>query len=608
MKTLVTKRILSATDLIGRSANLRGGNMKENVSRRTFLASMGAAGIAVGANLMGCGSEKDSPLSQSTSESEQLDALTSVQEAMTAEQYKGKWSFEIPPEPIGDDAIVETIETDVVVLGAGTSGLVVANSLLDAGIEVCVVTASSIPIFRGGSNHAVMSKAKKRLGLEADDPTLFDREIIGNGVLVDQKKWYRFYNHSEEAMDWLIGIMEDKGYETSIENGPQLLDEGNYYSLKGAHGFMTAEAHTTGMNQKFVVDELASRLEDGGMKIYYKTIGRQLVRGGEPNGTSGRVEAVVAEREDGTFAKFVGSKAVVLATGDFSTNRDMMYKYAPNTACIISDEVFDAPTDYDRCFEYGGLYPGDGHQMGLWVGAAWQRIWPCCPMGGAVSVGPANRTFSFGGLKVNRFGRRFSNEYGLRDMTGYTNRMETNGEVYALWNEDYAWKLPSPWVDGSVPYGEDNEIPTESVIENWQESVESGDFVKADTIAEVIQALGLPAETNDTVARYNELCAKGSDDDFHKDPSLMISLENGPFYGAKSAPAPFLSIMGGLRTNEEMAVCNESDEPIPGLYNVGTMVGDMYAVNYTFQIPGLNLGATCVTFGYMLGKYIASNE
>lgn len=57
-----------------------------------------------------------------------------------------------------------------------------------------------------------------------------------------------------------------------------------------------------------------------------------------------------------------------------------------------------------------------------------------------------------------------------------------------------------------------------------------------------------------------------------------------------------------------MQVCDEDDNPIAGLYNIGTMVGDMYGVNYSFQIPGFNLGATCVTFGYLVGKHIAEND
>ncbi len=72
------------------------------------------------------------------------------------------------------------------------------------------------------------------------------------------------------------------------------------------------------------------------------------MRGDDPNGTDGRVTAVIAEREDGSHAKYVGNKAVVLATGDFSTNRDMMAKYAPQAVPYIAEGEFDAKPDYDK--------------------------------------------------------------------------------------------------------------------------------------------------------------------------------------------------------------------------------------------------------------------
>ncbi len=571
----------------------------ENCTRRDFLktTAVGAAGLALMSTAVGCAAEgkPDAPA-----------AAAGASQSITAAQYNEKWAFEIPPEPIADEDIAETFEAEVIVVGSGTAGLVAANSLLDQGVDVLLFSASSIPVSRGGSNHAVMSKCKERFGLPADDEMLFEREIINNGMAVDQQKWYKFYNHSEEAMNWLIDIMEAKGYETGLEQRIEFLEDGNYFNFVGAHGFMTPEAHTMGMNQQFVVDELAARLDDAGKPVHFNTIAKQLVR--DEDG-KGRVSAVIALCEDGTYAKYVGSKAIVLATGDFSTNREMMYKYAPYTAQIISDDVYDAEPNYDRCFEYGGIYPGDGQQMGLWIGAAWQKIWPCCPMGGAVGAGPNNKFLMFSGLRVNREGQRFMKEYGLRDTGGYANRMQPGSEVHALWNADYARKFPITWIDASLPYGEDATMTPEEVIAGWDKNAENGTFFKADTLEGLIDAMGLPKEEAlNTVARYNELCAKGVDEDFHKDPRFMISLENGPFYGQTGNSPLFLTILGGLRTNSEMQVCDEDDNPIAGLYNIGTMVGDMYGVNYSFQIPGFNLGATCVTFGYLVGKHIAEND
>ena len=150
----------------------------ENCTRRDFLktTAVGAAGLALMSTAVGCAAEgkPDAPA-----------AAAGASQSITAAQYNEKWAFEIPPEPIADEDIAETFEAEVIVVGSGTAGLVAANSLLDQGVDVLLFSASSIPVSRGGSNHAVMSKCKERFGLPADDEMLFEREIINNGMAVD---------------------------------------------------------------------------------------------------------------------------------------------------------------------------------------------------------------------------------------------------------------------------------------------------------------------------------------------------------------------------------------------------------------------------------------
>ena len=69
--------------------------------------------------------------------------------------------------------------------------------------------------------------------------------------------------------------------------------------------------------------------------------------------------------------------------------------------------------------------------------------------------------------------------------------------------------------------------------------------------------------------------------------------------------ATFLTVCGGLRTNEKMQVCDANDQPIEGLYNTGIMTGDFYANSYNFVMPGQNLGAVCGTLSYLLGRDLA---
>ena len=88
----------------------------------------------------------------------------------------------------------------------------------------------------------------------------------------------------------------------------------------------------------------------------------------------------------------------------------------------------------------------------------------------------------------------------------------------------------------------------------------------------------------------------------------MHAIENGPFFAEMCDTFGFLTVLGGLNTNIHMQVCDADDRAIPGLYNVGSMVGDVFSGTYTFMIEGANYGMTCVTFGHLTGKYIAENE
>ena len=573
------------------------------MTRRGFLAGAALAGAGVAASMAGCAPAQPSSAGG--------DASPSAGEAMNADAYFGAWSFEIPDDPIADEDIAETIEAEIVVVGAGTGGLAVANSAAEEGASVVLISASSKPISRGGSNHATYSKTMEALGIPRNEASWYEKELQANGARVDARKWYKYYNHSEDVMNWLIDIMEERGYTTGIEAYIPTLDNesGSIYYVPGAHGWYDDEHPGMGMNQTLVVNELARRFEElSGTTVYYKNIARQLVRGDAPNGTEGRVSAVIAEREDGTFAKYVGSKAVVLATGDFSTNREMMAKFAPQAVKYITPEEFDAEPNYDKELFYGGLYPGDGQKMGLWVGAAWQKAWPCCPNGGGVKAGPMDGVLPFTGLTVNRDGKRYCNEYGMLGTLPFTTEMGCPGGVsYAIWDMNYAERYPLPWINGSLPYGTPNELSVEETIASWETMVESKAFVKADTLEELIELMGLPASTLDTVKAYNADCEAGADSEFHKDPALMIPVERGPFYGSVSDTSFFLTVLGGLRTDDDMRVCDEDDNPIEGLYNVGSMAGDMFYAQYTYMIPGFTYGSN-LTLSYLTGKFIVANE
>jgi succinate dehydrogenase/fumarate reductase flavoprotein subunit len=542
--------------------------VKKSITRRTFMKGTAAgAGImtATVPGLIGKG-------------------LSSARSAQSK-----TFSFETPPPPIPADKIKQRISTEIVVIGAGTSGLVCANAAVESGAKVVVIASSSAPVGRGGSIHGFNSKLMRKLGLTSDPAREFKAAMKCHSFMIDQDKWWLWARKSGEAMDWLTDKMEAAGYQSVIELG-NTDPEGIMTMYPGSHSWLGGNIKAAGRSQQLVVNVLAKSAQARGGRIFYNTTAVQLVR--EDNNT-GRVSAVIAKTPDSSYCIYEGTKAIVLATGDFK-DEEMVEKYCPWMLPFVKNGA--------------GIYTGDGHKMGLWVGAAWQKTVPNAPMlmGG---VGPGTQPYrAFTGLVVNKNAVRYGNEDSIVSFAGAAQIQQPASTIFAVWDSGYA-KQAAPWTPIGAYYGGPSEVPVQSVIDGWEDSAKAGTMVKAETIDELAQKLGLPvAPLKATIKRYNEFCKTKIDENYGKRPGLLIPVERPPFFGETSKSPWLLCISGGLRTNIKMQVLDKSEKVIPGLYAVGTIVGDMYSGIYTFMEPGHNLGANCVTFGYLVGKEIAQEK
>lgn len=561
-----------------------------DVSRRSFLkgAAVVSGSMALAASALGC-----SPESTSNEKSFPDDSPTG--NANSVNTADAKWSFEIPPDPISDEEISEIKQADVVVVGGGTSGLVSALSCLENGLSVILISASSVPSYRGGSINGVYSKCMEEIGREPLDPTWFYRtQILANSGNINQKLWYKYYNNSEEAINWLIDRMTSSGLKVTLEAGFRVAYPDPMWAPGTCHCFYkddseredSERAGGLGLpsHQDYVVNELANLIANNGGELYWSTRGIQLVR---ENDNTGDVVAVIGETTDGVKIKYEGAKAIILATGDFSFDREMMVRYAPEYVDLID---FDRELDYDITVTRAGLYPGDGQKMGLWVGALWQKA-PNAVMPGQIF--PCSEPYMcHTGLMVDATGKRFCNEGISGAMAANTLMHVPNYTAYCIWGTNYA-KDGGPWTKRGVAH-DAAPYTTEEMIASWES------YDCAETLEELIELVGLPTSTIDTIARYNELCATGLDRDFYKEQKYLIPISEGPFYCA-----PFeskaITVLGGLRTDDHLQVC-DANGPIPGLFNVGSMIGDFYANYYTYQMTGMNYGACCVCLPYVLGK------
>jgi hypothetical protein len=219
------------------------------MDRRSFLKGAAAFGaVSASAGLIACtpsetGSGATAP---TTGGATAIDSQT----VLTADSLDMKWSFEIPIDPVPDDQIVETYTNDIVVIGAGLSGLCTALSAQDAGADVRLFSASSLPVGRGGSNTFFGTHVQQELGIDFDKNSewlskLFKVQTVSGADLQNQKLWAKWRNNSKESFDFIWGILNGEygmycGLESAYYDPDNVLDcpqtTHNWYSADGSGG------------------------------------------------------------------------------------------------------------------------------------------------------------------------------------------------------------------------------------------------------------------------------------------------------------------------------------------------------------------------------------
>ena len=168
------------------------------------------------------------------------------------------------------------------------------------------------------------------------------------------------------------------------------------------------------------------------------------------------------------------------------------------------------------------------------------------------------------------------------------------------WEDRNMCNAAAPWIDSGKL-----QIFSWEAEQGLLAGMEQGGLIqKADTLEELAEKLNMPADAFvATVERYNELCAKGEDEDFGKESYRMLPLENPPYYGCRQG-ATVLCTLDGLRINTKMQVLDTEGNPIEGLYSAGDCSGGFFAHNYPEYIVGVAIGRT-LTEGYLLGDELA---
>ncbi|MDD3953788.1 MAG: FAD-dependent oxidoreductase [Lentisphaeria bacterium] len=558
--------------------------MKSNggLSRRGFLkgavtvGGAGAAGLVGSSALVGLGVQTADAATGKARGAKADNSIYPQAEPIPKLSVPAKWDYQV----------------DVVVAGGGGAGLAAAVAAAQRGAKVVVLEKNA---FCGGDTSIAMvfsgnvgSRLQQKLGIKT--PSLADRVMnVGYNNLVtpnptcgrDGTMVRQITEYQADTIHWL----EDLGVVFSTQRvlglpAPGILhcpidpehpkEDWYYWHPHTARGFTEA---------------LEKKAKALGVLILKEHPATGLITSGK------RVVGIAARNIDGKTVH-TKAKAVILATGGFGANMDMLKKYCQ-------------PRRVEGA-RYWGMpgATGDGIRMAQPLGAALRQmeeveIWD----GGAVrELGATgvytapNQLVRQKSLTVNKKGKRFFNESLYK---GYLYSFQSAQTIYQpglvsftvfdsniISKEDIISKLGATFCEYPCPWFE----------KQFDEYLAKGVIKKADTLPELAKMLGIdPDGLVKTVKRYNELCDKGEDTDFFKEAKFMHPIRKPPFYGVGQKGGSLFNTYGGLVVDEKFHVLDEEWDPIPGLFVAGENAAGGASVAYG------------ITMGRLTGEF-ASGE
>ena len=517
---------------------------------------------------------------------------------------------------IDEAAITETVDTDILIVGAGNGGMFAAAYAAANGLNFRVIEQNANVQDTRHWYGAVDSAAAKEAGEPATDKAKLLSEIsrYASGKC-DQRVVKTWINESAAMHDFMRSILEDKyGWVCDFTSGSEAAwpaenaeHNTDYLYPVQEHNYMASES-ASGLPRN---ELLLQYIQELGYDVDFKTSLAKLEKNSE-----GRITGIIAQStEDDHFIRYNANKGVLLACGGFPGNPYMMEQLDPlgtsvTTACSYS------PAD-----------KGYGIRAAVWAGANLDK--EAAPMlfdrgvvapgvdGGYVDSGTAFGGKAFPGkirqynpgtqpfLKVNRNGERFANESCPYNDIVYAAAHQP-GRVYAQICDanilEDAKRFHTIGCSAQTRNGGEKYIQGK-----MDEAIEAGALFKCDTLDELADKMGFTGAAKDTflatVERYNELYDKQNDEDFGKPAYRLSAIRTAPFYGCWLG-ASLLTTEQGIAINEKGQALDNNNQPMEGLYITGDMSGSFFANNYPCLMAGVAMGRT-LTFAMKAVKQMA---
>lgn len=442
-------------------------------------------------------------------------------------------------------------KTDILVIGSGAAGFTAALSAYEHGVRVIIVEKMPIPggnsqLAAGGMN-AAGTPFQAQQGIK-DNPELMTQDTMKGGKNINNPELVRILaEQSAESIKWLA---ERGAVLDNIGRGAGA----NATRMHGPSGGAFVGPYLSAFFRKQVSDKnIDLRLNSKAIKLV--------------TDKSGAVTGAIVKGKHSGFYQ-INAKAVILATGGFGANPDMVAKYRP--------ELRNTATSNQPGTQ------GDGIRMSEAVGAEMVdlkeiQVNPTLLVGTPVIVSEIVR--GAGAIFVNREAKRFISELKTRDVTSAAIFKQTGGSVFEIFDRKVFEK-----------------------VKQLSAAAELNKLYQADTVTGLAKEIGVAPQTLEaTINRYNSFVDAKSDADFGR-ADLPLRIDAPKYYAIEVKPAIHYS-MGGTKFNTKGQVLNVKGEPIKGLYAAGEVTGGVHGAN---RLGGNSISET-ITFGRIAGNSAAKS-
>lgn len=441
-----------------------------NVTRRGFLT--GAAGLA--ASVAALGMAGCAP--QGAGQKAAADADGELA------QTGGRWSWSQAPAPVTDDQLSETIECDILICGYGSAGIPAATYAALSGADTVVMTAGSVPE-AVGQECAVFNSPLDGENNVVYNPGYWKKRLVMEGLgAIDMPSTGTIFDRSGDALNWFAQTMNDvMPFNVSAERQKDGVNDAAHDETVNPETshlsyFWMDSAEEDDTNARYagfplLLQAADKRAQEAGAKVLFSTPLQQLVQD-----ESGAVVGAIGKNSDGEYVKVLAAKGVLLATGDFNQDEEMLECFCPD----MCGDIFSRNP-------YGNA-TGGGHKAAFWAGAALApagsyKLGLCPPHDHESSDQlPPSRWSNIPYLRVNVNGERYTCEELAKHATYGTapiclaDARQPGHTAYQILDSKYK---TSGLVDD---------------VEKFDDYLAKGIILTGNTLEELAQAAGIDAE------------------------------------------------------------------------------------------------------------------